>query len=381
VARVEQSGRIPDSAWEFVDGVPDGPIEVERGTVRGGIEDGGANVGQHTSIVTGAQGEPMVAYYDVDGASLKFAVKSGAAWTSHVVDAGSAISDPELGGAEVGKYTSITVDAEGRPGIGYYATIYDTGGIGRSEVRYVRARVAQPSSASDWDPFVVDTVALPAIPEGEDPPALPEGVGLFLSSTRKFDGSPVLAYYDHPNGDLKLATFDATAGTFGTPTVVDGADGSDVGWYPSVTVDPTDVVHLSYVDAGRDNLIYCNLAERLPAIVDDGYRTEGQNSDGLDVPVFHFVGDDSGIIATGSVLGIAYQDATSHELLFSYFDSAEGVWKRETVAGAETPFAGAYGFYASAELDTDDVVISTYAIDPNNYDAWVEVFRIPVTIE
>jgi hypothetical protein len=379
VAQIAQAGRVPDEAWEFVDGVPEGPIEVERGTVRGGIVAEGEDVGQHTSIAVNAQGEPMVSYYDADGASLRFAARFGGAWTHYQVDAGSAISDPELGGAEVGKYTSITLDGQGRPGIAYYATFYDTGGVGRSEVRFARARTAQPAGATDWDFFTVDMVALPPVPADEDPPVIPEGVGLFLSSARRVDGSPVLAYYDRPNGDLKLVTFDPASDTFAAPQIVDGADGSDVGWYPSVAVDPTDQIHLSYVDAGRDNLIYCNLTDRLPAIVDDGYRIDGQTSDGLDVPVFHFVGDDSGIIANGALLAIAYQDATSHELLLSHWDPVDMVWKIDPVAGAEDPFAGAYGFYASAELDVDDVVISTYVIDPRNHDAWVEVFRVRIT--
>ena len=43
-------GRIPDEAWEWVDGVPDGPVVVPDSKIRGGIDDDGPDVGMYTSI-------------------------------------------------------------------------------------------------------------------------------------------------------------------------------------------------------------------------------------------------------------------------------------------------------------------------------------------
>ena len=45
VARTSATGRLPDEAWEFVDGVPDGPIALPNSTVRGGVFEPGPDVG------------------------------------------------------------------------------------------------------------------------------------------------------------------------------------------------------------------------------------------------------------------------------------------------------------------------------------------------
>ncbi len=279
----------------------------------------------------------------------------------------------------MGRYSSLSVSsADGRPFIAYFAQVVQ-GSEQSTELRAAWAKVPQPTSVSDWDVFVLDAVALGPVPE-EPPIDLPEGTGLFTATARLYDGSPVVAYYDRTNGDLKVVAWDAMAGAFSAPEVVDGADGSDVGWYPSMAVTSDDVVHLDYVDAGRDNLLYVNLADRKPVVVDDGFRIDGTTDEGLPQPVFHFVGDDSAIVSVGDVLSIVYQDATTHELLLSTPD-ANGYWQYRAIAGHADPFQGAYGFYASAEPGTQDVVVSTYVLDQANYDSWVEVFFAQITIE
>ena len=75
VTRAEP-GRIPDESWEWVDGVPDGPVVVEDSKYRNGIAEKGEDVGMYTSIAVGADGGPMVTYFDRDKASLKFAHKA-----------------------------------------------------------------------------------------------------------------------------------------------------------------------------------------------------------------------------------------------------------------------------------------------------------------
>lgn len=385
VAEVMGPGRVPDENWEFVDGVPDGPVAIPTSKVRGGIAERGDDVGLYTSIAVNAQGEPLVSYFDRTTSSLRFAGRFGGTWRTMIVDRGASIT-PEIGGEEAGKYTSISVtSADGRPGIAYYATVYE-GNVGRTEVRYARAKIPQPSSEADWEVFVVDQAPIPPLPDGASPPAdLPEGVGLFVSQGRLPDGSPVLAYYDRPNGDLKLAWFDPNAQAFAPPIVVDGADGEDVGWYPAITSTADGALHLSYVDALRDNLLYVSVgADKQPGppvVVDDGYRVEGMTSDGYSKPVFHLVGDDSAIVAHEAFLAIVYQDATSHELLLAKRNPNDLVWTRETIAGAEDPFRGAYGFYAAAEFDGQNIVISTFANDLKNNDFWVEIFYAPIFVE
>ncbi len=380
VAFVTEDGRVPTSAYAFIDGVPNGPVVIEGSEVRGGIRAKGDDVGLYTSIAVGSDGEPMVSHYDRSNGSLRFAQKDGEFWNTMDVDKGEGDADP---GENVGRWSSISVGPDGRPGIAYYALVNEGGGVQRTEVRFAQASKTHPTLVSDWNLFIVDSLAVPP-PEDPtaDPPPLPEGIGLFLTSARMANGAPVIAYYDRPNGDLKVVFFDQANNIWLDPVVADGADGSDVGWYPSIAVDASDVVHLTYVNAGNDDLLYTNLSVNTPEVIDDGYRQDGVTDDGLPLPVFHFVGDDSGLVVAGALTAVAYQDATSHELLFSIRNNNDGTWTWTSMAGADTEtWGGGYGFYATADIDGDNVVLSSYVIDQQNYDYWVEIFRLPGVIE
>src|SRR5690606_35845845 len=73
VARWPNSGRIADEAWEFVDGVPAGPVVLPESDVRGGINAAGDDVGRYTSIDVAPGDVVMVSYFDATHNSLKFA--------------------------------------------------------------------------------------------------------------------------------------------------------------------------------------------------------------------------------------------------------------------------------------------------------------------
>jgi MYXO-CTERM domain-containing protein len=379
VATATQAGRIPNESWEFVDGVPDGPVAIPDSDIRGGILEEGPDVGMHTSIAVAADGTPMVTYYDRDTGSLKFAAKYGGTWSIHTIDDGTGDIDPELGGESAGVYSAITLRSDnGNPGVAYMALTSQGGGVTTAEVRFASAQTATPQSAADWVFFAVDSSTLPPVdPETADPTPLPGGVGLFIEATRAADQTPVLAYYDRANGDLKLARLDAQGGAF-TTEVLDGGD--DVGWYPGLTIGDDGTVHVSYVSATHDDLLYINTMDRTRTMIDDGYRIVGTTEDGLPKPEFHFVGEDSNIVLSPSGPAIIYQDATTHELLFSMRDE-NGVWQRRVIAGDEADFAGAYGFFASAAKTGDEVVISNWVIDQPHSDQWVEIFRERISIE
>ncbi len=381
VARVLTSGRIPDKDWRFVDGVPDGPVTVVDSHVRGGIRASGDDVGQYTSIAVGPDGAPMVAYFDATHGSLRFAIQAGDKWSTMTIDEGAPLM-PEIGGEETGRYSSITVNpVDGTPGVAYLATVVD-GTAAHTELRFAQASTSVPTRTSDWSLFIVDSAAVPPLADGAAPPAdLPEAVSLFVASARMPDGGPILAYYDRLHGDLKVAHFDLANNKFFTPEVIDGQDGHDVGQYPSITVAADATVHISYVDASRDNLLYVNLTDRTPQIIDDGYRIDGLTEDGLPRPVFHLVGDDSSIVTSGATVAVAYQDATTHELRLAVRDELTHAWKHDAVAGAEDPYKGGYGFYAAAEAAGPDIVMSSYVIDNLNFNFWVEVFRQPLIVQ
>jgi hypothetical protein len=370
VAKATAAGRIPDEAWEWVDGVPDGPVVVPGSTIRHGVEDAGPDVGMYTSIQVAPDGTPMVSYFDRDAGALKFAAKVGDTWQIHVIDSAGVESADKIG-----MYTSLTLRSDdGRPGVAYTAHVADDMG-GHAEVRYAAAQVALPTSSADWQTWVVDTAPLPVVdPANPDIYPLPEGLGLFVESARDpRNQAPVVAYYDRGNGDLKLSRFNTNTGQFDAAKVLDGTMGDD-GWSPSVTVDDAGVAHVVYVDATADDLKYITDDGSTNEIIDDGYRIVGTTVDGLPKPEYHFVGDDAGIVMPmGMAPYVVYQDATTQQLLLST-RMPNGTWNYEAVAGATDPWPGAYGFFASEALGGGNLVMSSWVIDQPTDDNWVEIF-------
>jgi uncharacterized protein (TIGR03382 family) len=380
VARYSGSGRIPDATWEFVDGVPDGPVVVRDSTIRGGILEGGDDVGIYSSVGIGAADIPMVSYQDRETNSLKFTAKYGGTWQHHVIDDGTGEVDPEIGGEAAGMYTAMTLRKDdGSPGIAYMATTSQGGGIVVAEVRFAQATTPQPQSSSDWTVTVLDTMTLPAAdPNVPDIYPLPRGVGLFVEATRDTNNNPVVVYYDRANGNLKMVRWDTGANGFAAPTVVAGQNRDD-GWYPSVSVDDTGVAHVAFEGADHDDVFYMNTMTGAREMVDDGYRIVGTTPDGLPKPEFHFVGADTQIIMTSTGPFVIYQDATSHELLAATKDG--DIWRPTALAGAELVFSGAYGFSASAAMGNNEVVISSWVLHQALNDNWVEIFRLPIAAQ
>jgi MYXO-CTERM domain-containing protein len=368
VAQTTATGRIPATAWEFVDGVPSGPVAVKGSKVRGGVSEPGDDVGWYTSIAVTPAGEPVVSYYDATHASLRFAQKSGGTWHSYTVDSGVPMAK------DLGKYTAITVDGSGRPGIGYLALIKD-GAAAHSEVRFAQAARALPAGPGDWSQVLVESKAIPM--EAADQAMLddlPDACGLFVAATRTLGGVPMLAYYDRPAKALKLAPGDGNG--FSAPIVIEaGAAGVDAGWYPSLAVSPDGTVHIAYIDRAliQSKLMTVDWPDGTPVVVDDGYRTDGTTAGGLPDPVYHQVGDNSAIVNNGHVSAIVYQDATSQDLLLAT-PGSQG-WTRTTIAGGEMPYKGAYGFYAAAGMTSNEKLwTASYVIDQAAKDQWVEVF-------
>ncbi len=373
-------GRIPDTSWEWVDGVPTGPVVVPGSMIRGGISDNGPNVGMYTSIKVEPDGTPVVTYFDVDRGALKFAARVAGVWQISDVDVGTGSID-NVGGSVVGMYSSLTLRGDnGYPGVAYLAHVTDSAGQ-HAEVRYASAQTLLPASPSDWQTWTVDTgIVPPDDPNNPNIYPLPEGLGLFIDSARNpTNQAPVVTYYDRGSFDLKLTKFDPTTGQFGTPVVLDGSNGTDAGWSPSVQVDATGKAHVAYCSA-TSNLKYV-VEGSMPEVIDDGYRIVGQTVDGLPKPTFDFVGDDAGLVlpsADGPM--VVYQDSTTQELLLATRQPA-GIWSHVSIAGATSPWPGAYGFFASAALRTADVAMSNWVIDEPTGDNWVEVFTTATAIQ
>jgi hypothetical protein len=384
IGSLEPPGRVAN--WTFVDGVPDTAPSLVGGHVRGGVTEAGDKVGQFTSIAKTPQGNPVIAYYDETHGALKFASFGAIRWHAHIVDQGS--SGPEVAGDQIGRWTSMSIDSMGRPGISYSALVYSgtSSGGGEGQLRFAQANTPDPQSAADWTITIVDSRPLPTKdPKDKSVDLLPNSISVMTATARRADDSPAIAYYDRARGNLRYAEL---SGGHWTTAILDGEangmDTADVGQFPSLIFDSTDVGYISYVDASHDNLLFVDTASRVPAVVDDGYRPmDEMTSDGLPSPVFHLVGDSSSVqVAQGQVV-IAYQDSTAVELRLATRDLA-GHWTTQKVAGHDdTPFTGAYGFWASAQVGGRGVYLGSYGIDqqstPEAY--FFEVFFVDLGLQ
>jgi hypothetical protein len=378
VGHVTPPGIVRD--WQFVDGVPMGPVVLPKSNVRGGIRAAGDDVGRYTSLSTGNDGNPRIAYCDTTHGTLKLAIGDGASWKTHVVDAPTSMNDP------IGWWASLVLGADGTPSIAYYADRPQADGSHTTELRFAQAMTPMPTQPSDWMTTVVASSTIPAPPGGTTPPSeeWPMGVGLFPALAHLSSGRPVIAFYDRQWGNLMLATGNAaTGGTF-TVQILDGQDAmgndtGDVGMFPSIGVDSTDTIHVTYQGSAIGDLRYVNTRDAAVEIVDDGYRIDGHNAEGLDEPVLHFVGADSALVVQGPVRMVAYQDATSHELLAST-RKTDGTWQRDSIAGSN-PDDGAFGFFTQAQpTQAGTVVISSYVTNQRRRPPqfYVQVFTRPL---
>ena len=326
-----------------VDGIPEGGKAThDPSSYRDGIEDPGPDVGAWTSTAMSG-GLAKIAYQDREAGTLKYAFETKPnAWSSYVLDAGT--------GEEVGRYTSLVIDADGNPAVAYIALGNDDGAGHRvTELRVMRANRADPQPA-DWTSHLIaagngtcgglcgageaciagidgqtctvttsDCTATCADTEaciagtctaafGEPKVSdLASGTGLFVKLVVLADGRLVAVYYDRNAHGLKLAV-EAGAGmnTF-TPSDLDGGAIGDRGLWASAVVDGNGTIHIAYQDAIGDQLMYTtwNGTPGTPEIVDDGQRPGDRT---------HSVGAAASIYLANGTPTIAYQDGVTADV-------------------------------------------------------------------
>lgn len=341
VGKLNQDERID---WMWVDGVPDGaPIVAGPTGPRGGVELPGADVGRYTSLAVDGTGALHVTYYGAEPGTLYYALGT-------LRDDGSydweTVRLDEAGDA--GRWASISVDAEGRPGIAYHVRYLN----GLSQLRYIFASVAEPINRADWaSPFVIQSRGI-EMPGEQATETYPEGTGLFTSQARDREGFPVVAWYDRSEGKLWMTRF--TEAGFQMPVMLAGWGhpdpilNGDMGANVHLALDADDAPHLCFQDGNTDSLRYLAPTLNRNEWVDDGVwiDTGGRGQ------AIHVVGDDCQIMfdPDGEPM-VIYQDATQQALLMRRrnLPAAGGLnWTGRIglrVDLASTPRG--YGFYAS----------------------------------
>ena len=172
-------------------------------------------LGQYTSLVLDAQGNPHISYYDVSNANLKYAERINGAWVIETVDVTG----------NVGQHTSLALDAQGNPRISYHeATNFDL-------------KFAEKNGVAGWSNVIVDATG---------------SIGLYTSLELDAQGNPRISYFDDTNDDLKYIA--RTGLTWSTAETVDAVGA--VGQYSSLALDAQGNPRVSYWDGTEDKLKY-----------------------------------------------------------------------------------------------------------------------------
>ena len=226
------------------------------------------SLGLHSSIAVGADGLPVIAYYNGANDDLRVAKCANAACSGGA----SVLSTVDSAGS-VGQYASVAIGADGLPVIAYYdATNFDL-------------KVAKCANAACSG----GTSTLNTVDSGGN-------VGQFSSIAIGADGLPVISYYDATNFNLKVAKCTNATCAAGTSTItaVDSTD--NVGQSTSLAIGADGLAVISYYDATNFNLkvakctnAACTASTR--GTVDVGPLVGGHNSitigaDGLPVVAY-----------------------------------------------------------------------------------------------
>ena len=152
VARFDDEGK--PLGVQYVDGFPtSGPLVGDPAGIRGGRDELGPNVGQHTSIVVDLSNVVHIAYYDVDRGALSYASYSGGVWSKTTVD----------DDGDTGRYTSIAIGPDGNPRIAYMMAegVIAPDPAKQAALKIAVARTNMPTSPGDWSVETIDSSAIP----------------------------------------------------------------------------------------------------------------------------------------------------------------------------------------------------------------------------
>ena len=291
------------------------------------------NVGEFTSITIGADGLPIISYYDATNGDLKVAKCGNAACT-----AGNTLTAVDTVG-NVGQYTSVAIGADGLPIIAYNDAT-------KSDLKAAKCGNADCSAgntlntvdilASVSTSIAVGLDGLPVIsyvgggagnwvvlkcgdpacsPALLQPPNVypPIGANSTIAMAIGSDGLPVISFYDQTQNDLILARCanqncyvnPSTGATSTSRNAVDTV--GDVGAFTSLAIGADGMPVMSYIDVtnsilkvAKYNNVACSGTPWLSVIGSSGTSSIGQATSiaiGADgAPVISFYERTSGTV-------------------------------------------------------------------------------------
>ena len=168
----------------------------------------------YQSIQIDVDGTPDIAYFHGVENALKFAYRPTGTWSTSAVDHGSF------------RDISLALGPGGRMGIAYYD-------VTNGDLKFASG------SPGNWTIETVDGTGGVNVGEWASLQIIPRSI----TGTGQNTGTPVIAYYDRTNGNLKLAT----KGTFSWTIEVLDSPG-DVGYYASLALDHQGYPVVAYMD-------------------------------------------------------------------------------------------------------------------------------------
>jgi hypothetical protein len=288
--------------------------------------DNAGDVGRYTSVTIGADGMPVVSYYDNTNHDLKVLHCGNSLCTN-----GNSIITVDSAG-DVGEFTAIIIGADGLPVVSY---------ADRTNGDLKVLHCGDTTCASGNTITSVDTR---------------EDEGYYTSISIGADGLPVMSYYDNTYGDLKVLHCGNALCTSGNiATTVDSA--GDIGGYSSLSIGADGLPLVSYLnitngDLGDLKVLHCgnaactngNVAITVDSAGDVGYDTSiAIGADGLPV--------------------VSYPDLTNGDLKVLHCGNA-ACTSGNIVTTVDS--ASNVGYFTSITIGADRLPVVSYYDDTNS---------------